>query len=460
MIVLNNRLVLFIVIIGILLGLGCGSMGPLAALGAIAVVTAVAMMIFNYDVAVFFLAGYGVLDVAVRAFAGSISGIWDELFLIGLVALWGVKWIRSRNEDNFKVTPVDFPLFLFISVMLICLILNSTDFSVGIEGFRAIVQYMLWYFVVIQLIKGEGSARSITLCFVLIVGLLALYGVYQYAVGVEMPAGWVDQNEAGVRTRVFSIFTSPNIFGSLLTMAIPMAVSLAFVTKKTLSRIFFLLVALVMLASLVFTFSRGAWIGFMLAAGIYILLKDKRLMIPAVIFALIVAVAVPSVGDRIGYMLSPEYIESSLRGGRLVRWLTGIEILKNNLFLGVGLGHFGGAVAMNNGMKYLVGYTWTDTFYMDNNMLKMAVESGLLGFSAFAVLLYSVIINSYRTIRLASTKAAKELSTGIMAGLCGVIAHNFFENVFETPMMTSLFWVFTAVIMGIWYEENKKRNEL
>ena len=113
---------------------------------------------------------------------------------------------------------------------------------------------------------------------------------------------------------------------------------------------------------------------------------------------------------------------------------------------------------MNNGMKYLVGYTWTDTFYMDNNMLKMAVESGLLGFGAFAVLLYSVVINSFRTIKLASTKTAKELSTGIMAGLCGVIAHNFFENVFETPMMTSLFWLFTAVIMSIWYEENKKIN--
>ncbi len=442
--------------IGIILGLLCGGMGPLAALAGIAFVTAAALMIFDHDVAVFFLAGYGVLDVAIRAFAGGISSIWDELFLIGLVGLWGIKWIMCRDEDNFKVTPVDFPLFLFIAAMVICLVLNSSDFSVGVEGFRAIVQYMLWYFVVIQLVNGERSAKAVTLCFVLIVGLLALYGVYQYAIGVEMPAGWVDQNEAGVRTRVFSIFTSPNIFGSLLTLAIPMTVSLVLMTKKTLSRIFFCLVALVMLASLVFTFSRGAWIGFMLAAGIYILLKDKRFIIPAVILAVLVVAAVPSVGDRIGYMLSPEYIESSLRGGRLVRWLTGLEILKNNLLLGVGLGHFGGAVAMNNGMKYLVGYTWTDTFYMDNNMLKMAVESGLLGFGAFMILMYSVVINSFRTIKLSSTKASRELSTGILAGLCGVIAHNFFENVFETPMMTSLFWLFVAIIMGIWYEENKK----
>lgn len=39
--------------------------------------------------------------------------------------------------------------------------------------------------------------------FVIVTGIMALHGVFQYIVGVEMPAGWVDQNEAGVRTRVF-----------------------------------------------------------------------------------------------------------------------------------------------------------------------------------------------------------------------------------------------------------------
>ena len=73
---------------------------------------------------------------------------------------------------------------------------------------------MLWYFVVIQLLRGEKTAKGVTTFFVIVVGLLALHGIYQYIIGVEMPAGWVDQNEAGVRTRVYSGFTSPNIFKS------------------------------------------------------------------------------------------------------------------------------------------------------------------------------------------------------------------------------------------------------
>lgn len=456
---MDNKNVILIVLTGLVLGLGCGTLGPVAALALVAVAVGVAVVLTRYEVAIFVLAAFGVIDTFLRAFGGILGSVWDELFLILLVMLWIFKWIANRKDDGFKTSPMDVPLFIFISAMLLCLILNSPDFSIALEGFRAIVQYMLWYFVVIQILKGEKDAKKVTTFFVIVVGLLALHGIYQYIIGVEMPAGWVDQNEAGVRTRVYSIFTSPNAFGSLLTLASPMAISLAVVNKSKRGRVIFSLIALCMMASLVFTSSRGAWIGFALAIGIYVLLKDKRLIIPCVICAILVIVAVPSVGNRISYMLSPEYIESSLKGGRLVRWLTGLKIFSDNPILGVGLGHFGGAVAINHELRLLVNAELIDTFYMDNYMLKTAVESGIVGFAAFAVLLYSVVVNGFRTIKISDTKLSKELATGIVAGLCGVITHNFVENVFEVPMMTSLFWMFVAVVMNIWYYNFKDTNK-
>lgn len=455
---MSKRNVALIILTGLLLGLGCGTLGPVAALAVVAVVVAVSVILCRYEVAVFILAAFGVIDTVLRAFGGILGSVWDELFLILLVMLWIFKWIANRKDEGFKTSPMDIPLFIFISAMIICLVINSPDYSIALEGFRAIVQYMLWYFVVIQLLRGEKTAKGVTTFFVIVVGILALHGIYQYIIGVEMPAGWVDQNEAGVRTRVYSIFTSPNIFGSLLTLASPMAISLAVVNKNTKGKVLFAFIALCMMASLVFTSSRGAWIGFAIAIGIYVLLKDKRLIIPCIVCAVLVVVAVPSVGNRISYMLSPEYIESSLKGGRLVRWITGLKIFANQPVFGIGLGHFGGAVAINHDLQTIVDTEVVKTFYMDNYWLKTAVESGIVGFSAFAVLMYSVIVNGFRTMKIASTKLSKELSTGIMAGLCGVIVHNFFENVFEVPMMTSLFWMFVAVVMNIWYYEYKEIN--
>jgi hypothetical protein len=43
-----------------------------------------------------------------------------------------------------------------------------------------------------------------------------------------------------------------------------------------------------------------------------------------------------------------------------------------------------------------------------------------------------------------------------MSGLLGVIVHNCVENVFETPLMVSLFWLFVGVIMSLWYINRQK----
>lgn len=403
------------------------------------------------ETAVIFLALYAFIDYFLRTFASGFASIWDELLLVVMVLLWGWKWLVFRREDNFKQAPLDMPIVVFIAVMLFMLIFNSPDYAISLEGFRAIVQYILWYFVVIQLLRDKKSAKNVCLALVLATGLMGIHGVFQYIIGVEMPAGWVDQNEAGVRTRVYSILTSPNIMGSLMTLVAPISVSFVFSEKNIYKKLLFAFLSLMMVASLVFTFSRGAWIGFAVAVAIYVFIKDKRMFIPAIVFAVIVVLAVPSVGNRIAYMLSPEYIESSLRGGRLVRWLTGLEILEQAPLLGTGLGHFGGAVAINHGLTHLVGINVVKTFYMDNYYLKTAVESGIIGFLAFVMLMYSVFISSVRTINVTEEKAMKELEIGILAGLSGVMIHNWVENVFEVPLMTSLFWLLAGVMMHLWY---------
>ena len=438
-------------IIGILLGLLITFSSVNLVLALIVIATTCGIILSNYERATYILGAYSIIDFGIRSFSDALGGVWDELFLILLIGLWILKWITYRKEEGFKMTPLDMPIFIFITAMLLVLIVNSPDFSISLEGFRAIIQYVLWYFVVVQILRTEKGARNLCIFFVLVTFLLALHGVYQYIIGVEMPAGWVDSKEAGVRTRVYSILGSPNVFGSLMTLATPIALSFVFSMKKNKSKIFFALIALTMMASPLFNFSRGAWIGFLLAIFFYVLIKDKRLLIPIIVGVVILIAFVPSVSNRITYMLSSEYIESSLRGGRLVRWLTGIEMVEANPFMGVGLGHFGGAVAMNHGLSYLVGINVVKTFYMDNYFLKTAVETGLFGLSAFVILMYQVIINGLRTIRLTANKALKELEVGILAGLIGVICHNFVENVFEVPMMTSCFWVLVAVMMHLWY---------
>lgn len=408
----------------------------------------------GYEAALYIPMWYVFLDYGIRTYIPRFGSLWDKLLFLFLIMLWGVKYVAYRKEVSIKITPLDLPIMIFISAMTLALIVQSPDLSISFQGYRAVCQNILWYFIVLQLLKTRNGAEKMCLMFVCAAFLIALHGVYQYVIGVEMPASWIDQGEMAVRTRVFSIIGSPNILGSLMVLAIPISVSFMFASKETVKKIFFMGITVVMLAALVFSFSRGAWIGFAACAAVYALLKDKRLIVPVIVIGLLAAALVPSIGDRILYMLSPEYIESSLRGGRLVRWFTGAEILNStlsNLIIGTGLGHFGGAVAMNREITRLVGIDVIKTFYMDNYYLKTAVETGLFGLAAFVMLMYQVVICSYRTIRKTSDSRLRIMEIGVMSGLLGIIVHNLIENVFEVPMITSYFWMLAAVMMFLWF---------
>ena len=411
-----------------------------------------------YEILVYLIALFGFADFVFRQYFSGLSSVWDELFLILLVCVWVYKWMTEKDAEAYKMSPFDMSILIFIGIMVLEMFV-SARFNIAFEGFRAIVQSMFWYFVAFQLLKSEKTIKYLVTVFVGGTGLLGIHGIYQYIIGVEMPSTWVQSSEVGIRTRVFSIFTSPNIFGSLLVLAIPMCVALFFVSNKVWQKILFLGLAGCMGGALLFTYSRGAWIGAVFAAGVYVLMKDKRLIIPAVIAGVLIFICVPSISERLLFMLSPEYMAASMRGGRLIRWITGLQILQEHPMFGLGLGGFGGAVAAHHDLQAVVRGSVVDTFYMDNYYMKIAAEAGLLGIAAFVFLMWQVFSVSVKTVHITKNKQVKEIGIGITAGLTGVIIHCFVENIFEVPMMGVLFWTFVAAMAQMWYSNYKKQSK-
>jgi O-antigen ligase len=156
------------------------------------------------------------------------------------------------------------------------------------------------------------------------------------------------------------------------------------------------------------------------------------------------AVFIPQVTNRITYLFTSDYAEASQRAGRAGRWDFGIDLLiKNNPWLGFGMGRFGGAVAMQNqdieGMDY---------FYMDNYYLKNLVELGYIGFAIYALVLVFLIWYGVRCIFMVKKeKAVSDISVGIFASMTGVMVHCYFENIFEVPYMNAYFWGMAALLL-------------
>ncbi len=390
---------------------------------------------------------------------GLVASVWEELFIFAAAVL--ILWRKALNQSKAigRETPLDAYILLFMAVGFLLMSLVNPHPAVAFAGYRAVVTYMVWFFLVIRLIEKDEDFKVV---FYTILGmgvLISFHGIYQYIIAVPIPAGWVSQTEMGVRTRVFSLTGSPNILGSLMVLTAPLAAAMIYYCKKAWAKVFFLGVTGLMCLCLLFTFSRGAWIGMVVAVILFALYLDRRLLIIMGAAVASVLVFVPSITSRLTYLFTSDYAEASAIGGRALRWATGrLLLMENNPFTGFGLGRFGGAVAMNN--QLLDETEEFSYFYMDNYYLKTMVEMGYIGIAFFLLLLAGLLIWGLRAVYrsgagfvpgkdplVRAVGNQKTLAVGILSGLCGVLVHCYFENIFEEPYMMAYFWGLAAMLI-------------
>ena len=177
------------------------------------------------------------------------------------------------------------------------------------------MEYLAVFYLVTHLIRDERDFREMYLTMVIIATVLALHGIWQFIIGVPIPASWTDAAEGAVRTRVYSIFSNPNIMGAYMILFAPMTIGLAYACERPSQKVLFWLCGLAMCAGCLFTMSRGAWLALAIAAVLFALLIDRRLLALMLVCGA-VACTLPFVRSRIGYLFTPQFADSNARGGR------------------------------------------------------------------------------------------------------------------------------------------------
>ena len=403
-----------------------------------------------HGVILFALSMYVVIDYVLRDLLAVpvLSSCWDECLM--LLALGCVVYERLGRETPLQTgcNPLDLPVCIFLAVCFVLMNVVTPYYSIQISGFRATVQYMLWFFLVTRLVHDDRDFMRVYLALVVLATVIALHGVYQYIVAVPIPSSWMTHTETSVRTRVYSIFGSPNIMGDFMVLFVPMTAALAYYAEKPSQKIMAWIATFCMCFACLFTMSRGAWVAMAVAILLFILLVDRRLFL-LLATGLVVLVMIPFVRTRIGFLFTQDFVDANTNGGRGGRWSLGMELLQaSGVWTGVGHGMFGGAVAMQNQVLDHVQY-----FYLDNYYLKTLVETGYLGLGAFIIMLLGMIVTSCRSICRTGAQWKQKanrnypLVVGMFCGLCGVLVHCFFENIFEEPYMMVYFWAIAAMIV-------------
>ncbi|MCQ2420019.1 MAG: O-antigen ligase family protein [Clostridia bacterium] len=402
---------------------------------------------------------YALIDYVLRDVLAVpvLSSGWDELLLLFAVLWIIIERIGKKPAIEAKANPLDLPVLLFITVGFCLMCFNDPYPGIQLDGFRATVQYMLWFFLVTRLMRNDRDFHILYLTLVGLATVIALHGIYQYIVKVPMPSNWVAAAETAVRTRVYSIFGSPNIMGDFMVMFVPMAAALAYYTGDQRLQLLAWLAAIVMCFACLFTMSRGAWAALAVAILIFVLFVDRRLFL--LLFAGgILLLFIPFVRTRIGFLFTDDFVAANTNGGRGGRLINAMALLRSySPTFGVGLGMFGGAIGMQNQVL-----DWIDYFYVDNYYLKILVEMGYFGLCFFILTLVCLLgclaRSIYRTgiSMKRGTDKTYPLAVGMSAGLCGVLVHCSAENIFEEPYMMVYFWAIAAMVVWLGFLRSRK----
>ena len=318
------------------------------------------------------------------------------LIITGL-AVWalGGVWTPALRRVRF---PLGLPLLAFsVAALISCLASPVPRFSLMEVEFALCGP--AWVSVAGFLGPG-GISRSqdcgmIGLAGGLVAGITLLQ---RFGFDPVLLGGYqVDWGSMVARMRLYSTFGNPNFVGGYLIGTIFAALALAAASKARWAKALWLGITLVMLAAIVETGSRGAWLGLavgLAAAAMIMLAKDdprprevrvsfgsiKMFISPSACWPM--AILTLSLAERVAAQLH----------GRVYLWRFSWPIFWRHPMVGSGWGAYQ-LLYLDLQGKFLaahpeyVGY-WTNNRLVHNDPLQLLLETGLLGFAAYVWVLW------------------------------------------------------------------------
>ena len=425
--------------LGTFAGLTSGPGAVLPLLLGVGLVVAVAVL-YRAEVLLLVLAAFPWVNWAARQSLGSLGGVWDEALLLGSFgAVFFALAITRRTE--LRSSPVLAPLALAVVAAVGSVLVREVPSAVGVFALRVTFQPVLFFFLGQLLPRDRRWVRAAVIVFIGAGLLLALHGLFQYATHAPMPAKWVDARETAISTRAYSVIENPNGLGAFLLMASLLAVSLALSRVRFAARGILAGAALVLAAGLAVTFSRGAWLGFIVGLIALAALSYRRLLAAMAVAGLVAPLAAPPVFlDRLTFAFSPEYLAKSAAAGRLFVWRMAIDRIIEHPWFGLGLGTFGGTTA------FLFSYT---TLWVDNFYLQLAAEGGLVLLFAFLWLLLRVGKGLVASHQAQTDPFLRAVVAGVFGGFVAVAFANFTASVWETLVVGAGFWFLAGLATSL-----------
>jgi len=375
------------------------------------------------------------------------------LLITACSVLWLV-WCLSTPPSSKPLGAINGWLLAYLALALL-----ATGFSpvpaAAVKGLFKLLSYLGVYALMRRLLDEAPRWWDRLLAGLLLGELItAVIGLRQLYGDTTELARWADPNSVADGTqRIYSTLENPNLLAGYLIPILPLALVALLRWRSPWLRLFALTSFLLGAVAMLFTYSRGGWIGMVLALavlGLLLLLRFSRLLaaplkrwlppliIAFVVLALVVA-AVKVEPLRVRLMSMAAGREDSSNNFRINVWLAAIEMIQDRPWLGIGPGN-----TIFNLIYPLYQQPRFTALSAYSVPLELAVETGIPGLLAvFGLLITSLkigISQIYRDLFLSLP------CLGAIAAVVGLAGHGFVDTIFFRPEVQISGWFVLATL--------------
>lgn len=353
-------------------------------------------------------------------------------FLLGIIVFtWLVRAAVYKEFVAFRSTPLHTPIALFMAVSLLAtfigMVMGRVSVTSGLFFNLKIFEYFVVFFMVVNYVREERELKTFVILILLVALMVNLYALYQVPSGARVTAPFEGE------------FGEPNTLGGYLLIMISLTLAL-FLLRSFGQRTNYLIPLLFLSgAVLMFTQSRGSWLGMIFLSVPFIILSSKRVFF--LIGAVLLVIAIPYVAPEstkerfIGTFRSDPFFERSER------------------FMGMGLDPSASerVTSYKEGFEKwkkhpLFGYGVTGAGFIDGQFLRILVEIGFVGLVIFLFLLWRLFIFLWNTYWSVDDPFFKGLSLGMLGALAGLVGHGISANSFIIVRIMEPFWFLMGLL--------------
>ncbi len=351
-----------------------------------------------------------------------------------------IKWIRGKRVLKWRL------LDKAVAFLMLMFALGGIFSAGGKESFLASMIYVVFflaYFLIVNLLRSEAWVTRTWKTFLFSGLASSVLGIAEIFTG-QANASWVDMNifqTLGVR--ITGGFDNPNVYAEYLLILLPLAFLLFLTCTTGKGRLASAIALLILSVCMVYTWSRGAWLGLLVAFLFFLLAAYKYAPIGFLGLGLafpLVSVFIPqSVTER--FMSIGNLADSSI-SYRLSVWKGLLHMLNETEWSGTGVGY----AAFSS---VYPAFAYGGSAYVrhaHNWYLQTVAEIGLGGLLALLAVLFLFAQMCFEYLSTPDTEYGKLLTVTGLSSVFGLMVMGLTDHIWYDYRIFLSFWIMVALV--------------